>query len=534
MNTKKILLIIFLISISFFLFSFLLKNSYSYLDPDLGWHFKVGQDILEKGDAPRLNHYNFTLYKQSWIDHEWLMEVLMYLIYDFSYLSLHLFFVVVALLAFFIAIIPTLKEYKYRPAVFFAAALPLIFGIYFSSPHLGLRPQEFALLFTSILLLIIYNYEKKANWKYLFNLPILFFIWVNLHGSFILGLALFFSWYLMKIIFSHNFFEKILNKINCQIGRRLEKKEKKILLLFFIITLVITFINPYGADLYKSLFEYSNTYYLSNIAEWLSQFSYPFMYDQLLYLTISLAFVFIYIIDKTRKNEKMSLWSLFLYFFFFILAFKSRRHFPLFVIVNLGFLIQILLFYSKEFIKLKPPRFVFIINILFVIIITSLLSFNNFKTINWHTDPFNHFCYLYPCQATQFLKYRDDLKDFNLYNNYGWGGYLIWKYPERLLFIDGRMPHYPYKDRSILEQYSDFRNKDKKLTIKMINKHNIELFLIRSNEEKLEFKKWEKILFGFRNEDIVNENYLRDFLKESENFKNIYEDKTAIIFKKIN
>ena len=535
MNFKKILLFILILSVVFYLFSLLLNNSYSYLDPDLGWHFKVGEDILKKGDAPRLNHYNFTLLNESWIDHEWLMEVLMYSIYDFSYLSLHLFFVVVALLAFFIAIIPTLKEYKYRPAVFFAAALPLIFSIYISTPHLGLRPQEFALLFTSILLLIIYNYEKKANLKYLFILPILFFVWANLHGSFILGLGLLFAWFFIKVIFFNKYFYKLFNKLKLQAGRQLETKERKIFSLFLVITIIFTLLNPYGFDLYLSLFEYSNTYYLSNIAEWLSQFSYPFKYNQLLYLTISLAMVLIFIFfEPVKKRGKLNIWSLFLYFFFLILAFKSRRHFPLFVIVNLGFFTQILLFYGQEFKKLKPPKFLFIINSFIVIIITILLSFNYFKTINWHQDPFNNFCYNYPCEAVSFMKSSDDLKDLNLYNHYGWGGYMIWMYPEKLLFIDGRMPHYPYNDISILEEYNKFKSEDEKQIEKMIDKHEIELFLLKSHFREIEFKAWENFLFGFNDENIIYRNNLIDYLNQSTSFKNIYEDKTAIIFKKIN
>jgi hypothetical protein len=531
---KKIIITILLACVGLMLFFLLLKNSYAYLDPDLGWHLKVGQDILEKGDAPRLNHYNYTLLNEAWIDHEWLMEVLIYTSYKYSYLFLHILFVFIVFLAFFLALIPVFKKNKNYISVIIASLLPLTLGIYFSTPSFGLRPQVFALFFTASLLLILFLYEKSYNWRYLLILPLLFFIWANLHGSFILGLGLFLVWYLMKIVLANNYIYKFISKHNLNIGNLFNKKEKIIVLLFLITSIIFTFINPYGLGLYNSLFEYTNTFYLKYIAEWIPQFAYPFIYNQLIFLTISFSLVFIYIIELKNKRKKYNLWQFFLFFFFFILAFKSRRHFPLFVIVNIAFFAEILLFYGQEFIKLKPKRLFFILNSLIVIFLGLFLSYNYYINTNWHEDPFIHFCHRYPCEAVEFLKNNQELDNLNIYNNYGWGGYMIWKYPERLLFIDGRMPHYPYDNRSILEEYSDFRTNDEKLLEKLINKHNIKIFLIKSQERKINFKKWEKFLFGFKDKNIVNDNPLRTYLKDSNDWQNIYEDNLAIIFKKIN
>ncbi len=530
---KKKITIVLLASILLMVIFLLFQNSYKYLDPDLGWHLKVGEDIIKEFDAPRVNNYNFTLLGKPWIDHEWLMEVLMYASYEYSYLLFHILFVIIVLLAFFIALMPIFKQHNNHIAVSIASLLPLILGIYFSLPSFGLRPQVFALLFIALFLLIIFLYEKSFNWRYLLILPPLFFIWANLHGSFILGLGLFLTWYLMKTVLSIKYFNNLISRFNFCIGNLFKRKEKIVILLFLISSIIFTFINPYGFRLYYFFYELSNTFYLTHIAEWLPQFYYPFSYSQLIFLAISFAFVFIYIIELKIKKRKYNLWQFFLFFFFFILAFKSRRHFPLFVIVNLAFIVEILLFYGQEFIKLKPKKPLFIFNSLMVIVLSLLLSYNYYINTNWHKDPFNHFCHQYPCEAVEFLKNNNDLEKLNIFNDYGWGGYIIWKYPERLLFIDGRIPHYPYEGRSILEEYSDFKGDDEELLEKLINKHNIELFLIKSQERKLSFKKWEKFLFRFKDENIVNDNPLRNYLKNSNDWKNIYEDNVAIIFRKI-
>jgi hypothetical protein len=44
----------------------------------------------------------------------------------------------------------------------------------------------------------------------------------------------------------------------------------------------------------------------------------------------------------------------------------------------------------------------------------------------------------YPTAAVEFLK-NNEISG-NVLSEYGWGGYLIWKYPEKKVFIDGRMP----------------------------------------------------------------------------------------------
>ncbi len=47
----------------------LLANSLSYSDVDLGWHLRVGQDIIDDAQAPHLNYYNYAFTDVEWLDH---------------------------------------------------------------------------------------------------------------------------------------------------------------------------------------------------------------------------------------------------------------------------------------------------------------------------------------------------------------------------------------------------------------------------------------------------------------------------------
>ena len=189
----KIIWILFYI----FVFVFLLKNSYNYLDPDLGWHLKVGEQILTEKQVPDINYYNYTLYGEKWVDHEWLSNAIMFWLYDnFGYLSLNLLFAFILLLILIIQNVFIQKYFltphllggncpkdtiennniksKNRPKGAGFIAIFQLLGLFAMAPHLGVRVQEITLLNLLLLLIIIYHYQKNKNYKILFWLPFVF------------------------------------------------------------------------------------------------------------------------------------------------------------------------------------------------------------------------------------------------------------------------------------------------------------------------------------------------------------------------
>ena len=65
----------------------------------------------------------------------------------------------------------------------------------------------------------------------------------------------------------------------------------------------------------------------------------------------------------------------------------------------------------------------------------------------------------FPCEAVEFL--RNQSNRGNIFNQYGWGGYLIWKLPEYGVFIDGRMSAWLSSDgRSPVAVYEEIMRGD--------------------------------------------------------------------------
>src|SRR6476620_504078 len=62
------------------LFVLAVRQSVS-IDPDLWWHLKAGQQIIDTRSIPHTDDYSFTKQGSEWVAHEWLSEVIIAAIY---------------------------------------------------------------------------------------------------------------------------------------------------------------------------------------------------------------------------------------------------------------------------------------------------------------------------------------------------------------------------------------------------------------------------------------------------------------------
>ena len=60
------------------LFGLLAMTARPATDPDLWWHLRTGQWIVETGHVPHSDPFSFTRAGHAWVSHEWLSEVVSY------------------------------------------------------------------------------------------------------------------------------------------------------------------------------------------------------------------------------------------------------------------------------------------------------------------------------------------------------------------------------------------------------------------------------------------------------------------------
>ncbi|PIT94521.1 hypothetical protein COT98_03340 [Candidatus Falkowbacteria bacterium CG10_big_fil_rev_8_21_14_0_10_39_9] len=524
------------------IFALLLKHSYSYLDPDFGWHLKTGEEIINTGQVPHINQTDYTLAGQTWVDHEWLTNATIYWVFiNWGYLAINIIFALIPLLTLILLNQFTIKEYTKEKTNIWLFILIDLMGLMAFIPHFGVRMQEITFFCTLLLSLILYYYNKNKNWKVLLWLLPLFYFWANAHGGFLIGWIILLLFWLAKV--TEYLLHRFLPWKFIDFKNLLTRAQIRNYILVSLAGLTTTFLIPYGLKLYKFFGTYTNTFYFNHILEWFPQWNYPYVYWQCLYICLIISILLIdwYYIFKKDPEHKLNIWQSGIVLGFVILATKSRRHFPLLFIISAPWFLA----FITNFLEIKPVSFKYFrqqsINIIikiFLLLCLTVVPLNILLTTNFVNDPFKSFCensylsrkksLLFPCQAINIIKTNPQYNQLKLFNNFSWGGFLIWIWPEKQLFIDGRLPQANYEGRSLLEEYWDFFKTNQSESL--LEKHQIKMVLLYEDTNLTKLSWWEKN-FLFMNEAEFNQkNTLKEYLTNSPKWKLIYADNIAAVY----
>jgi len=355
-NAPRYAFLILIIGLIFFL------NLKPALDPDLGWHLGAGQDLIQTKTLPRFDTYSYTMPDWERVSHEWFLSTIMYFIYEKAGLFvLSIVFALITIATFLLIsrLIKVRIEYS---------LLAVLLGSLGSLSITGIRAQMITLLGLALLLFILFRFRQNQDKKTIYFLPLLFFIWVNLHagftvGLFVLGLFLFFEG--IKIIYpkANNFITRICQGVKKKIPLKnlsqklgfLKNKLTRVtnflkaklsnnellkesltpqswlkLVYVSLFSFAVTFINPYGYKVYSLVIGVMlDKYGRARIGEWQSfNIRSATGWEFVLYLVLLAILVFFYFkkIDLTLLGSGIIL---------VFLAFSSWRNMPLLIIVTI-------------------------------------------------------------------------------------------------------------------------------------------------------------------------------------------------------
>ena len=100
------------------------------LDPDIWWHLRTGEAILQRGAIPQFDIFSYTVLDHVWIVQQWLADLLMWGIFRWVGLGgLMVFFALVVMAAFMLVYQRCAGRPYIAAAVillaYFSAALPI-------------------------------------------------------------------------------------------------------------------------------------------------------------------------------------------------------------------------------------------------------------------------------------------------------------------------------------------------------------------------------------------------------------------------
>jgi hypothetical protein len=388
-------------------------------DPDLWWHLRTGQWIVETGHVPHSDPFSFTRAGHAWVSHEWLSEVVYYELWKH---------VGAAGLIVFSAIITTagfMLLYLRCPGKKHWAAAATVFGALASAPSWGVRPQMFTFTLASLLLWLLEAGQDRP--RLLFWIPPLFLLWLNLHAGFALGLALLFAYGVGLIM------ESAVGNTPWQEARPIIWR----VLLLLLACLAVVPLNPSGAQLYRYPFDTLRSPGMrSFIAEWFSPDFHESFYRPLLLVWLLLLAALAS--SRWRPKGRVIVPLLLTSF----AALDAVRHIPIFVLVAIPVIAAALPVASASSAvsqrRTDSSRFRPLFNGAFVIL---MAVFALVKWVSLARNQDAHEAEQFPQKAVAFLRTSDQPQRIFVY--YDWGGYAIWKlYPQYRVFVDGRADLY--------------------------------------------------------------------------------------------
>ena len=423
------------------LFGLLAMTARNAVDPDLWWHLRTGQWIVETGHVPHSDPFSFTRAGHPWVAHEWLSEVVFYELWKHGgAAALIAFSAIVTTAGFMLLYLRCLPCGGKTP---WAAAATVI-GALAAAPSWGVRPQMFTFTLASLLLWLVEAGTETNRPRLLFWIPPLFLLWLNLHAGFALGPALLLAYGAGLIM------ETAVGNTPWQEARPILLR----VLLLVVVCLALVPLNPSGAQLYRyPLDTLRSSGMRSFIVEWHSPDFHESLYRPLLlvWLLLLTALASARSRPKGRVIVPLLLTS--------FAALDAVRHIPIFALLAMPVIAAALPAAGE---KLEPrgalrlrsgqapgstgetlpstrsSRLRPIFNLAVVILIAV------FALVKWVSLARNQDAReaeQFPQRAVAFLGASNQPQRVFVY--YDWGGYAIWKlYPEYRVFVDGRADLY--------------------------------------------------------------------------------------------
>ncbi|HVZ58339.1 MAG TPA: hypothetical protein VG935_01125 [Patescibacteria group bacterium] len=388
-------------------------------DADLGWHLRYGQDFFHTFTIARTNTFSTDMAGFHWANISWGIDLMYYIFYalgGFWGLSLAGAGVVVLTFLFFAAA----WELDY-----FEKALIFPVLAYIEGPinNVSFRGQLVSVMLLGLLIFLLSKYERGSRLA-LYAVPVLFLVWGNLHGQFVLGMAVLGLWVVMHVVLD-------LVQENMNFWSTLKKSRAVIIVGLF--SLLTPLINPFGIAVYTDPLGYFNNPLLKDISEYVppAELSIDWLNHILLLIASLTGLTWFVLKRKVSKISPTTLGGGMLY----ALSFGVKRYSWSAYYFAMPFLKPLAAFVKPESPKFRLliPTFLFVLSIGVVVYLKA--SFSQYITMTW-----NDYCgYATDCspQAARFLERLSNKG--HLFTYYGWGGWLIWQYRDIKPSMDGRM-----------------------------------------------------------------------------------------------
>jgi hypothetical protein len=457
--------------------SFVLLVSFFRVDGDTWWHLLVGERILRTHSWPTSDIYSFTAAGADWIAYEWLSDVLlawaaraglrglMGMLFALSCASM--------LMVYYYA---WLRSRNSKAA--FAAScvvLPL------ASVWFAVHPYLFGYIYLLAVLICLEHFRRGSH-RPLWLLPLIFWLWVNSHGSFMLG----------AVVFGIYWFSGLVEfRAGSLQASRWTGPERRQLAAVALLSVLAGCVTPYGARLatYPLQMMFFQQGITNNMTSWV-----PIPLNEW-HGKYFLVLVLLFIAALAAGLITIRLEELGVFLFAVYMTAEHARALSLFAFVFTPLMAKLLARWVPAY---EPDKDKYAVNA--VLIALALLAFVRFFPSR--QDLGKPLSSAFPSGAVQYL--RQHPAPGPMFNMLQWGGYLPYMLgPQQSVFIDGRLDFYQY--RGVFPDYLRITRLERDAPL-LLQKYNIQACLTT------------------RDLPLVT------FLQASPEWRKVFEDDVSILF----
>jgi hypothetical protein len=392
----------------------LFLRSFYLADPDIWWHLATGRWILAHHAVPATDPFSSFGAGKPWTAYSWLFDIVVQVLFrSLGYMSVVVLEVMVRV-ALSVALFHLVRGSLPR---FWRAAAITLLSMYGMSYVIGPRPGMLTILFAIMELDILLAARRGGTSQKLWLLPLMMVVWVNWHIEFVYGLLLLGVFAVEPLV---------ARTWPFQTGAPADLWPARQGWLALAATFLATLVNPYGGRIYSTvslLMHQPITF--SQIEEVRAMtFRVPQNYVVLLlFLAAAIAVGW--------RREKRLLWPALLTVAA-ILAFRSVKESWFLAVVSACALADGWAADATEGLRPVTNRQRLAAAVCVVAV---------FSVAYRHYGVSNDFLEMgvngsNPVPAAQYIE-QHHLQG-PLYNDFGWGGYLIWRLPGLPVAIDGR------------------------------------------------------------------------------------------------
>src|SRR5579864_2458961 len=400
-------------------------------DPDIWWHLRNARYLLQNHQLPRADMYSFTVTGHPWINHEWLAEIPYYFAYKaFGLVGLKsLYFLTLS------SIFILLLYLCYQGSRNFKASVTACYlATFLATISFGPRTILFGYVYLVILLIILERFRRLGNAP-MWAIPPLFCLWINTHGSWSLGLIVFF------VTAAAGMLGGSWGRVDSE---RWTSAQIRKLAITGAASIVALFANPFGWRLVYYPFDlaFKQQLNIAHIMEWVSVDFHTLRGKLVLIL------IFTFLLAALVRNRRWNLGEVLILLFALYSGLTYIRFLMLLGIVAAPLLANALDFFPPYRPEDETPK----VNTAVILVLLGLMVYFWPRNAQVRSSVEE----TYPSGMLTYLQAQPP--QGNVLNFYLWGGYLGWNDPSLKVFIDSRVDIFEYA--GVLKDYLDLLGAD--------------------------------------------------------------------------